>query len=334
MAKPLTICFNGDRRGPEWHAHSTTTKWIWLIVADRLRQLRLRRSQVVKQRWKHVETGKTIHSRPAWDVPHSPYGLDVAFALIALWLLAGTGLHHLDWPWADDRPSRSTVQRWLARLDPDGELWLQAIRNAVIEHVAPRRMEEILPAGGIPPPEGRARRDQVIAHAGKLRSSAWILQEAAHSLTISIPSLLVVARGSGRSTAQHPPDPSHPPVDREGCASRSTDLSHPRAPQSVSSAGADENPTVLGHDKEVPVPSKKPPSGLALLRYHAISVYLSLDPPRGQRAAILQQLARRPGRCPTADRSSSQQRPCAAGSAGSVRAASPPSRTRLGRAPA
>lgn len=36
---------------------------------------------------------------------------------------------------------------------------------------------------------------------------------------------------------------------------------------------------------------KKPPSDLALLRYQAISAYLSLDPPRGQRAAILQQLA-------------------------------------------
>lgn len=48
---------------------------------------------------------------------------------------------------------------------------------------------------------------------------------------------------------------------------------------------------MLGHDKEVPVPMKKPPSDLALLRYQAISAYLSLDPPRGQRAEILQQLA-------------------------------------------
>jgi len=35
----------------------------------------------------------------------------------------------------------------------------------------------------------------------------------------------------------------------------------------------------------------KPPSDLALLRYQAISAYVSLDPPRGQRTAVLQQLA-------------------------------------------
>src|SRR5690606_31533825 len=113
MATPLTIRIDGDRPGPEWHAHGTTTKLIWLFHADRLHRYRL-----VKQRWKHVATGRTVHARPAWDLPNSPYGLDVVFVLIALWLLAVTGLHRLDWPWADDRPSRRTVQRWLARLAP------------------------------------------------------------------------------------------------------------------------------------------------------------------------------------------------------------------------
>ena len=36
-----------------------------------------------------------------------------------------------------------------------------------------------------------------------------------------------------------------------------------------------------------------PPSDLALLRYQAISAYISLDPPRGQRTAVLQKLAAR-----------------------------------------
>jgi len=39
------------------------------------------------------------------------------------------------------------------------------------------------------------------------------------------------------------------------------------------------------------MPMKKPPSDLALLRYQVISAYLALDPPRGQRTAVLQQLA-------------------------------------------
>ena len=36
-----------------------------------------------------------------------------------------------------------------------------------------------------------------------------------------------------------------------------------------------------------------PPTDKALLRYQAISAYLALDPPRGQRRKVLQQLAQK-----------------------------------------
>lgn len=39
------------------------------------------------------------------------------------------------------------------------------------------------------------------------------------------------------------------------------------------------------------MPMKKPPSEIALLRYQAISAYLALEPTRGQRTAVLRQLA-------------------------------------------
>ena len=39
------------------------------------------------------------------------------------------------------------------------------------------------------------------------------------------------------------------------------------------------------------MPTKKPPSDIALLRYQAISAYLVLDPPRGSRTAVLAELA-------------------------------------------
>jgi len=42
----------------------------------------------------------------------------------------------------------------------------------------------------------------------------------------------------------------------------------------------------------------RPPSDLALLRYQAISAYLSLRPPRGQRTALLRQLAEQTWRLP------------------------------------
>jgi len=45
-------------------------------------------------------------------------------------------------------------------------------------------------------------------------------------------------------------------------------------------------------------PENRPPSDLALLRYQAISAYLSLRPPRGQRTALLRQLAEQTWRLP------------------------------------
>lgn len=189
MTAPLTIRVRYERPDLGWHAHGTTQKWIWIVDFDRLRLCLL-----IKQRWLHVETGTTRHDRPAWDVPHSPFGLDVAFFLLGLWLLGVQGLYRLDWPWSSERPSRRTVQRWYARLRPDGARWQQAIRHALIDLVAPRHLEEILPAGGIPPPEGRARRSRDIAQWCQLPSGAWLITEAARSLSTSIRSLLVVAR--------------------------------------------------------------------------------------------------------------------------------------------
>lgn len=189
MSGPVTIAYGGDRPGPGWHAHGTTSKRIWVIHDDRLC-----RCTLLKQRWLHVASGATRHDRPAWGLPNAPYGLDVVFFVIGLWLLASTGLHHVRWPWSDDRPHPRTVQRWAAQLAPDAARWEHAIRAAILEHVAPRHLEEILPAGGIPPPEGRARRSRDSADACQLRGGAWLLKEAARSLSISIRSRLVVAR--------------------------------------------------------------------------------------------------------------------------------------------
>ena len=178
-----------QRPGPEWHAHGTTPKWLWVFDDDRLRRVLL-----LKQRWRHV-SGVTRHDRPVWDVPGSPFGLDVMFVVLGAWLLDVVGLHRLEWPWAQDRPARRTAQRWLVRLAPDAEAWLVAIRTAAIDLVAPRPLEEILPARGIPPPGGRARRSHGPAPVvGQLQSGAWLLKEAARSLSISVRSLLVEAR--------------------------------------------------------------------------------------------------------------------------------------------
>ena len=49
------------------------------------------------------------------------------------------------------------------------------------------------------------------------------------------------------------------------------------------------------------MPAPRPPSALALLRYQIISAYLALEPPRGQRSAVLQQLAAKSWTAPSGE---------------------------------
>lgn len=192
MVRPIRHRHRDVRPGPEWHAHGVTTKRVWVLAS--LSPPQLARVELLKQRWRHRESGRTRHDRPAWDVPGSPYGLDVVFFVLGCWLLAVTGLHATDWPWPDERPARRSVQRWLRRFAQDADTWRQAVRLATIELAAPRPLEGILPTGGIPPPEGRTRCHRVHAPACKLRGVAWFLESAAQSFSISIRSLLVAAQ--------------------------------------------------------------------------------------------------------------------------------------------
>ena len=181
----------GERPGPDWHRHGTTDKFLWVIVGFRLRRWLLR-----KQRWRHRITGKTRHDRPWYDVPRHRYGFDVALVVLAAWLLTDAGLHAVDWPWSDDRPATRTVQRWAAELAPHAGTWLQASRQRLVDYVAPRPLEDLLPAGGIPPPRGaRSRSSQGDAvQARQLRDVVWLHENVARALCIPLRLLLGVAR--------------------------------------------------------------------------------------------------------------------------------------------
>jgi hypothetical protein len=195
----LDLAFDAERPGPDWHAHGQTSKRLWVVHHDRLTRVALS-----KPRWRHAVTGVTCHSRPAWDPPHSPYGLDVVVYVLGVWLLAVRGLHHLAWPWSEaqpDRPAPRTVQRMLHRLAHDADDWLLGLRLAVTDLVAPRPLEEILPAGGIPPPGGRTHVTQRCAHATTLRGAVWIANCGVRSHSISMRRLLAVAR---RRVPEHP----------------------------------------------------------------------------------------------------------------------------------
>lgn len=187
----LVLFHTAPRPGPGWHRHGTTSKTLPGLIGGRLLPIRLD-----KQRWLHVETRRTLHDRPAWDSPHAGYALDVVVLTLVAWLMSRRGLHAVDWPWDDaEAPSRRTVQRWATALAPLAERWLQHTRLRLIEHVAPRPLEDLLPAGGIPPPVGaRLRHQNGVVSAGQLRDVTWIIQNAAQALSIPIRALLVVAR--------------------------------------------------------------------------------------------------------------------------------------------
>lgn len=184
----LTVPFRDQRPGPGWHAHGTTSKDIVVFHDGHLISLRIE-----KQRWLHVETGTTRHDRPFWDRPRGAYGVDLVVLCLAAWLLGNLGLHHARWPWADqERPARRTVQRWARHLAPHAEDWLQATREA--PNVA-SRLEENLPAGGIPPPGGcSALSQENVLWAGKLRDVIWSHERAARVFDIPMRSFLCVTR--------------------------------------------------------------------------------------------------------------------------------------------
>ena len=186
-ATSATVVYKGERPGPGWHAHGVTVKRLW-ILDDRAQ---LRWICLNKQRWKHCDTGRTVHDRPAWDRAHAPYGLDVVFAVLAIWVLGG---HKLDWSWDDDRPDRRTAQRWKPMLAKDAGAWLHAVRLVGIELAAPRPLEKLFPKGGMPPPGTNARATKDANLAILLRSALWTTTALSRALSIPIRTLLVEAR--------------------------------------------------------------------------------------------------------------------------------------------
>lgn len=188
-ASVLVLHHQGLRPGADWHRHGTTPKILLFVDQGRLQPVLL-----LKQRWRHVSSGTTRHDRPFWDVPNQRFAADVVVLTLAAWLVAGNGLHHTDWPWASERPARRTVQRWAAHLAPHAGRWLQHTRERILDFVAPRPLEDLLPTGGIPPPRRVRAFSQENVHACKLRDVVWLIENVAQSLSILVADLLGVAR--------------------------------------------------------------------------------------------------------------------------------------------
>lgn len=183
-----SLYFEGSRPGPEWHRHGTT-----LRRPRTLREGRVHRIVVWKQRWKHRETGETTHSRPPDDVPQ----IWSCSLILTLWLFARVaaeaGLHNLSPPLPSlERAARPrTVARWMARALPLAQHSAQALRHQLIEMCEPRPWEDILrKTSGIPPPQRRGPRG-----ATTLRESLNAVLSVCRHVELPLARLLAGARG-------------------------------------------------------------------------------------------------------------------------------------------
>jgi hypothetical protein len=197
------VC-RGKRPGPQWHGHGYTTKELTLLHEHRLVAV-----SVHKQRWRDTDRGATVHDRPPRDVSWARYGLAVVLAAAWCWMSGPRGLHHVQWPWSlstasteEERPSRRTVQRWMARLLPDALGWQVAIRDVAADHLVPSTLEEMFPTG-VSPPGTVARWRRRPAQAEELSRGLVMLNECAPPCSIAWSALLVEARRRFLAAQQH-----------------------------------------------------------------------------------------------------------------------------------
>jgi hypothetical protein len=179
--------YRADRPGPDWYAHGTTPKTTWLLHTCGLSW-----ATIHKQRWLHVLSGTTVHDRPAFEVPWSCFGLVAVLLALRSWWSSPRGLLEQRPPWRGRRPSRRTLQRWLAQLAPDALGWHAAMREVVVDRLAPSTLEELFPAG--PDPPGTVARFGIHGpEVWKLWNGLEILMKAAPTLSVPWSVLLVEA---------------------------------------------------------------------------------------------------------------------------------------------
>ena len=178
-----TWFYSGPQRPPGWHRHGTTP-----YSPDDLQHSELAGATIHKQRWLHVETGRTEHDRPPDQVGRRRYTAVVIVVALAGWLLGGVGVYAHQ-PLLDglrDRPAPRTLQRWRASAALHAADLAQAMRLAWLA-LKPRQAGDDVP-GGIPPPlhpgpwRGRAEVDRLASALSMVLRCAVALNQTSASL--------------------------------------------------------------------------------------------------------------------------------------------------------
>ena len=185
------LIYPGQRPADDWHRHGWLRRQLWLLVEGRLERRRIR-----KQRWLHVPTGKTCHSKPHDEVGGLWFCSLVVVLKLWAWLVGPHGLHNIrevDHA-LDEHGSKRSVQRWLRRAQPAARHIQQAIRGAVMERCEPQAMEELFP-DGLSPPACRNRRWREPESVATLTKALTLLFTGAIELKTPTSTLLAEARG-------------------------------------------------------------------------------------------------------------------------------------------
>jgi hypothetical protein len=185
------LVFRGERPGEDWNAHGFFKRWLQTVVDGERKRERL-----LKQRWRHV-TGSTCHSRPPDDVAQIHFCTVVVVLCLWAWFVSGDGSEAYDdiFPSLSERPSRRTVQRWMARALAHATSTHQFFRFAAIERGEPRPMKRLFPSGLAPPDEIDRRRWKAAASVDLLRGGLEIAVDSAVSFDVPLALLLAEARG-------------------------------------------------------------------------------------------------------------------------------------------
>lgn len=186
------LTYEGTRPGPDWHAHG----WFPSSLLD-LRHGRLVQVLIAKPRWLYVGEGtepRTCHSPPPDDLGLRFSALIVAVELWS-WLDAALGVHRYLGLFDDltDRPTRRTVQRWLAKACGQSGHFAAAARRALLSRIEPRQFERLFP-GGLPPPPSARRAWREPNEIRTLHQALAMLLCAAIASETPLASLLAEAR--------------------------------------------------------------------------------------------------------------------------------------------
>ena len=185
------LVFRGERPGDDWDAHGFFPRWLQTLVdGERVRE------RLLKQRWRHV-SGSTCHSRPPDDVAQIHFCTTIVVVCLWAWLVSGQGAETYDdvFPSLSERPSRRTVQRWLARALAHATSTHQFLRLVVIERGEPRPMKRLFPSGLAPPGNEDRRQWKAAASVHLLRGGLEIAIASAVSFGVPLALLLAEARG-------------------------------------------------------------------------------------------------------------------------------------------